>query len=72
MYVWVPSLQGTDSWRWDGAHIGENVVPVVGCSVVVLYRLAFEWPRLETETSARCWSELSAYCLVTTPRMSLN
>jgi hypothetical protein len=40
--------------------------------VVALCRLALERSRLEFETSALCWSELSAGCMVATLRMSLS
>jgi hypothetical protein len=38
--------------RRDGDHTDEDVVPIAGCFVAVLYRPAFERPGLETETSA--------------------
>jgi hypothetical protein len=40
--------------------------------MAVLCRLALESPRLEIETSAHRWSEISAYCTVVTPRMSFS
>jgi hypothetical protein len=39
--------------RWDGAHAGEDVVPTVGGSIAVLYRMALEFPGIETEASTR-------------------
>jgi hypothetical protein len=44
----------------------------VGCSITVLCQLALERPGLETETSARRWSELSACCSVDKPRIFFN
>jgi hypothetical protein len=44
----------------------------MGGSIAVLYRLALERPELEMEASACHWSELFAYCLAATPRMSFS
>jgi hypothetical protein len=44
----------------------------MGSSVVILYRLALEWPGLEVETSASHGSELFAFCVVAMPRMSFS
>jgi hypothetical protein len=46
------SLLGWPNWRQDEARAGEDVVPTVGCSFMVLCRLALEQPELEMETSA--------------------
>jgi hypothetical protein len=56
----------------DGAYDGEDEVSAVGCSIVVLCRLALEWLGIEMETLACCWRELSAYCSAATPRMSFS
>jgi hypothetical protein len=44
----------------------------MGGSIAVLYRLALERPELEMEASACHWSELFAYYLAATPRMSFS
>jgi hypothetical protein len=49
-----------------------DVVPTVGCTIVVLCRLALEWPSLKKETSAHRWSELSACYSVAMPRMPIS
>jgi hypothetical protein len=35
----------------DGAHMGEDTVPTMGCSIMVLCQLALEHPGHEMETS---------------------
>jgi hypothetical protein len=55
--------------RHNGARVDEDTIPSTGCSVTVLCRLALEQPRLETETSARRWSELFSCYSAATARM---